>query len=192
MPTLQEPGGSMIRELLLRQEQLEAQNNELRECQVILQQSRDRFAALYQEAQRALRKREELLYERRPMRRARLGLFDQPAILLARHLGSEQFDRKEDRREDIVQIVRDATRERSDALHPLRAQQLGLELLSFGDIRVDVEDGARPPIVFHDEAPRALHENRVPSFRPQSKIAAPLATREQFRARRGKAGGIEA
>jgi signal transduction histidine kinase len=61
MPTLQEPSGSKVRELLMQKEQLEAQNNELRECQAILQQSRDRFAALYQESQRALRKREELL-----------------------------------------------------------------------------------------------------------------------------------
>ncbi len=61
MPTLQDSSTSMVRELLLRQEQLEAHNQQLEENQRLLAQSRDRFAALYQDAQRALRKREELL-----------------------------------------------------------------------------------------------------------------------------------
>ena len=61
-----------------------------------------------------------------------------------------------DRREDIVQIVREAAREIADAFEPLAAEQLRFKTFLFGDVRVDNENGTRFPIGLAHERPAAL------------------------------------
>src|SRR5437879_4090776 len=56
--------------------------------------------------------------------------------LLGKHLGGH-----EDRREDVVEIMRDAARQGADAFHSLDTQKLIFELFLRCDVGADGEDG---------------------------------------------------
>jgi hypothetical protein len=49
----------------------------------------------------------------------------------------EQVGRHHDGRKHVVEVVRDASRQRADALQPLGPQELLLEQLAFGEVGVD-------------------------------------------------------
>ena len=57
----------------------------------------------------------------------------------------QQFGGHENRGERVVEVVRDPTGQRADALHPLGAPQLGLQSLLFGDIPLDGNEADRLP-----------------------------------------------
>jgi hypothetical protein len=79
--------------------------------------------------------------------RAALGVgphdFEQSPALLILLFHLKHLRAHRDRREDIVQIVRDAAGERPDAFQPLGAQELRFESLLLGDVGVDRQDGFR-------------------------------------------------
>ena len=51
----------------------------------------------------------------------------------------------DDRREEVVEVVRDAAREASDSLHLLGVDELAFEALALGDVGRDGE-GQSPPV----------------------------------------------
>ncbi len=69
----------------------------------------------------------------------------------------EQVDRHHDRGQDVVQIMRDTSGQGSDALHPLSAQELGLDFLLFGNVGVDGQDRFGPPLIIPDQRPAGLN-----------------------------------
>ena len=82
----------------------------------------------------AARKRQHLLDEiRAPLRRA-LNCLDQRRELLVFDLRLQDTDREKNRREHIVEIVRDSTGKRSNGFEPLRTEELLLELFLLGEI----------------------------------------------------------
>ena len=59
--------------------------------------------------------------------------------IVGRQLARRHLDVAEDRRQQIVEIVRDAAGEPADAFHLLRLQELRFEALPFGDVLHDAE-----------------------------------------------------
>ncbi len=62
-----------------------------------------------------------------------------------RHLMPDQIGRHQRRREDVVEVVRNAARQRADRLHALRPQQLLLKLAMLGDILGHTDDAGDVP-----------------------------------------------
>ena len=79
--------------------------------------------------------------------RAALGVdaqdFQPLLYALVRDFQLEHLHGHQDRREHVVEVVRDAACERADTLHALRAQELRLHFFALGHVRVDDEDGLR-------------------------------------------------
>jgi hypothetical protein len=67
------------------------------------------------------RERKDLLDQLRPVPRVVLDHPDQVAAFLIPFLHSQHFARDENGRQHVIEIVRDASRQRADALQPLRA-----------------------------------------------------------------------
>jgi hypothetical protein len=92
----------------------------------------------------AAREGQHLAYEVGAALRAHRHVRDDLLRALVEAVHPQEVDAHRDRREQVVEVVRDAARERADALDALRAQELLLELLALGHVRVDREDRLRP------------------------------------------------
>ena len=57
-----------------------------------------------------------------------------------------QADVTHDSRENVVKVVRNSARQRSQAFHALRKRDLGPQLLFLGDVRVDRENALGPAL----------------------------------------------
>ncbi len=84
----------------------------------------------------ALRKSEELAGEMRRMLRRLAGFREEPkeASRVRRRFDLGQTDVSGDHGEDIIQIVRDATRQRAERFQFARRQALGFGFLPFADV----------------------------------------------------------
>jgi len=93
------------------------------------------------------------------------GVEDAPASGVA-DLPSQESDGHEDGGEHVVEIVGDAAGQGPDALHALRAEELGLQLPHLGHVGVDDEHRPRrAPLVPH-QRPAALHDQVAAVPRP--------------------------
>jgi hypothetical protein len=68
----------------------------------------------------------------------------------------EQADGEENGGQHVVEVVGDAARERPDALHALRPEELGEELLALGDVGVDHQDPIGTSLRVANERPSPL------------------------------------
>ena len=93
-----------------------------------------RHLHVFASAVRAPRKQQQAADHRRAAFRARLDrleCLEAPGIAFAL---VQQADREQDRREHVVEIVRNAAGQRPDAFHALRPQVLLLEMLTLGNV----------------------------------------------------------
>ena len=94
------------------------------------------------------------------VRRAFCGLIDCPQILVARMLLTAQLRVAQNRRECVVQVVRDSTREAAYSLELLAVKQLRLEGIALG--RIDADAGNVRAIAHL----KSLHVDRAWISRP--------------------------
>ncbi len=73
----------------------------------------------------------------------------------------QEGDRDQDRREHVVQVVRDASDEGADALDPLGAQQMLFESFALGDVGVDGQDSVRLSAIAAEQGPAALDQHSL-------------------------------
>ncbi len=88
-------------------------------------------------------KGEHLLDDFRAPLHAHLDGGDDILVLSGRKILPQHGHRHHDRGEDIVQVMREAAGKGADAFHPLRAQELGFEILLRGDVDVDAQERFR-------------------------------------------------
>src|SRR5947209_952854 len=94
---------------------------------------------------------------------------------LVRDFQLEHLHGHQDRREHVVEVVRDAAGERADTLHALRAEKLRLHFFALGDVGIDDENGLRLFAVVAHERPATLNRDLRSRLRPLAHLAAPLA-----------------
>ena len=109
----------------------------------------------------------------------------------------QQADAHHDRSKEIVEVVGDAAGEGADALHPLGAEKLLLELLALGDVGLDQENRLWPALGVPQQGPAALQDKPRAVFRDLPDFPAPdaipqhqLAVAVKFAAQRGLAEQI--
>ena len=90
-------------------------------------------------------------------------------------LGAQQLDRDEDRREDVVEVVRDAAGERAEAFQALRTEELRLEFLPLCHIRVDHQDRLRCIEWIAQQRPATLRDDFAPGMGRVPQISRPIA-----------------
>ena len=95
--------------------------------------------------------------------------------LIVAELLPQNFDRHENGREDVIEVVRNAAGQCADAFHALRAKELGLDFSFLANIRVDHEDRFGPPGIIEDQRPLALDNNRLITLGDVAGFAFPLA-----------------
>ena len=110
------------------------------------------------------REREDLLDQLRPVPRVVLDHPDQVAAFLIPFLHSQHFARDENGRQHVIEIVRDASRQRADALQPLRAQKLLFQLLSFRHVLHHADRVLHPAIRTSHRRYRQPRVNDFPSL----------------------------
>ncbi len=112
------------------------------------------------------------------------------AIVVVPGQFAQELDGHQNRREHIVQVVRNAAGQSTDALHALGAEELGLEALFLGDVGVDRENGLGPAVRVPHQGPADLHRDVAAIFRPRDDLALPGAFGYQRCQRRPEPGGI--
>src|SRR5450759_3542969 len=95
-----------------------------------------------------------------------------------------------DRREHVVEIVRDAPGQRADALHALRAQELLLELRALRDVGVDDEHGGGAPGLVLHQGPAAFDDQASPVLAHLRELAHPVPVLEELPHGFVEGGGI--
>ena len=106
------------------------------------------------------------------------GIENVPGLGIGRLL-PEDLDRHHDRREDVVQIVRDAAGQRPDAFHPLRAHELRLDSLLLRDVGIDRENRFGTPFAVADERTADLDDEFAPGLGEMVKLAVPFSLRDR-------------
>ena len=87
----------------------------------------------------------------------------------------EEVDGHHDRRQNVVQVMRDAAGQRADAFHALRPHELGLDLFLFRDVGIDREHRFGLSFVVPDERPARLDGDFPPVLGEMLEFAVPFA-----------------
>ena len=96
---------------------------------------------------------QDLLDELRAVQGAFFDVAQEIEPVRIRLVGPEQLDGNQDRREHVVEIVSDAAGQGADTLEALGAEELGLQFLFLGDVRVDDENRLRLPAIVAHQGP---------------------------------------
>ena len=96
----------------------------------------------------------------------------------------------ENRGQDVVEIVGDATGQRAQAFEPLRLQEARIELLLFGDVRVDRKDRSRLALLVAHERQPAEHVHHPSALGILPSLSGPASLLEHHRGQRLRGGGI--
>ena len=128
----------------------------------------------------APRERQDLLDHVGAALRALADHRQRPAGALVFEARLEHLDAERDGHKQVAEIVGDAAHEAADALHPLRPQELTLQLLALRDVGVDDQYALGLALRRADERPPALDGERVAVLRGLCHLARPLARVEHL------------
>src|SRR2546428_3180075 len=120
-------------------------------------------------------KSEDLLDHPRTSLDAALDGFEPFHGLISQRFRLEQLSGHEDGRQHVVEVVRNAARQRTEALHPLATEQLRFEVLLLRDVRVDDQNGPRFVLLVPHQRPATGDNYRLAVFRHLVHLAAPFA-----------------
>ena len=104
---------------------------------------------------------------------------EQFPVVRGGHSVAEHRDAHHDGSKHIVEVVRDAAGKHADVFQPLRAEELGLQFLLFGNVRIDDQDGFRAPRAVVHEGPAAFDNDFRSAFGDLAQFAFPLPPGDQ-------------
>src|SRR5262249_33548552 len=98
----------------------------------------------------------------------------------ASHLLLQNVNGEENRRENIIEIVRNSTGKSSNRLQPLRPKEMGLAPFLLRNVGIECENGLWETSLVRDKPPSDIHDDFSARLSDLSKFALPFALSEHF------------